>query len=706
MTCPCEGKNPQNLRELIKCVEPILFHKVIRPASLGDDTDTPADELQYKNVLLTYEANNHSYLYSSDGVPTFISLGDVDTAALEAAIQELREQLQAETAARQEGDNNLQNELAMETIARDVAITAESTARQEADEEFQAALNSNSNEIEAIKTTSVQKDTAVSADTSTVTITKTTGELTGPGSETGMPLPVASAESAGVMNSATYNAVQANAENIDSILNGAVLIENLPADPTQVELTAQWKAVTGKTQLINRASIYDKTNGKIWYYYTNVNEWQPADIQNPEINVSIATNDTAGIVKGSTEDGQVAVEADGSMSLNGYDGIQHDIDNLTQLVAGIEVPKMSNYVISAPTNQAGTTDSALVRFSQINDVVQFRASSYNTNTGGKSTFATNILTASEEHAGTMSRADKAKLNSLLEIKSLNDSLELDENGQLSVVGGGSDVNLLSTYTASPAEGDVYDASYVNSRLDNASLRLGETTVLETRGSVVIGSHSRATGVSVSVAVGYNCLAKNSSVAFGMSSEATGNYSVAVGAQYGAVPGARAVNSYTVALGSGSLTSRSKEVSIGGATWSGQQTPFTRFLANVTAGELPTDAVNLQQMQDYVAENAGNPFTEMETTRVQNLPPAVVTGFEDTTYGTDTITMHLDTKDLATGGVSVQELELEGATANTDEAGGHAGLMTAFQATQLAALAEAGATGTISTEDFNNAWEAA
>lgn len=83
MICPCEGKNPQNLRELVKCVEPILFHKVLRPASLGDDTDTPATELQYKNVLLTYEANNHSYLYSSDGVPTFISLGDVNTEQLD-----------------------------------------------------------------------------------------------------------------------------------------------------------------------------------------------------------------------------------------------------------------------------------------------------------------------------------------------------------------------------------------------------------------------------------------------------------------------------------------------------------------------------------------------------------------------------------------------------------------------------------------------
>lgn len=77
---------------------------------------------------------------------------------------------------------------------------------------------------------------------------------------------------------------------------------------------------------------------------------------------------------------------------------------------------------------------------------------------------------------------------------------------------------------------------------------------------------------------------------------------------------------------------------------------------------------------------------MALTRANNLPPAVVTGFEDTTYGTDDIIMHLDTKDLATGGVSVQELALTAATANTGEAGGQAGIMTAFQATQLNTLA--------------------
>lgn len=50
--------------------EYITFHRVDVPAQLGDDTQYPPLIGKYKNVLLHYEANNASYLYSSDGIPT------------------------------------------------------------------------------------------------------------------------------------------------------------------------------------------------------------------------------------------------------------------------------------------------------------------------------------------------------------------------------------------------------------------------------------------------------------------------------------------------------------------------------------------------------------------------------------------------------------------------------------------------------------
>lgn len=704
MTCPCEGTNPENLREVINCVEPTLFHRVDRPASLGDDTVTSADQLDYKNVLLVYEANNHAYLYSSDGVPTFISMGDVNTEELEAKIQQLFNELANETSEREQADANLQSQLT------DLGGT---TGQQIAD--LQYAVTSVSNDVTALQSTTVQKDTTVSADTSTVTLTKTTGELSEAGTETALPLPVASTESAGVMNASTYAAVQENSENIDSILGGAVVIDDLTPAPSQTELTESWKTATGKDVLINRASIYDTENKLVWYYYENANEWKSMPAGDAAVSVSIATNDTAGIVKGSTEDGQVAVEADGSMSLNGYDGMQHDIENLSQLVAGIEVPRVYEYTAGA------ASPNILTVAASITDTVQLSLQYANKKTGAGGFNTVVLPLSSDTRGGIMSATDKSKLDSLLEIKSLNDSLSLDENGQLSVVGGGSDVNLLSAYTDTVGDNDVYNAGYVNSRLNDINIS--------------IGSQTQTAGYA-NVAIGYL---------------------------------AKATNIQSAAFGSGSVTSRMSEISFGNPNES-NTARRQRYLANVKAGELPTDAVNLQQMQDYVAEHAGGgsgnlpdtiltavsftdtmlddsytsssvpvrgynfqkyntatgdmttvvytqrlagesvigsqpaaglvtaaerakinnitPLTAMEQTRVSNLPPAVVTGFEDTTYGTDTITMHLDTKDLATGGVAVQELALSAAAPATEGATGSAGIMSTVQATQLATLAEA------------------
>lgn len=71
--CDC---NPPKALE-IKCPgEVILFRKVEIPAEIGDDTSYPPRPGLYRNVLLVYKANNHVYMYSSDGMPTMISDGN------------------------------------------------------------------------------------------------------------------------------------------------------------------------------------------------------------------------------------------------------------------------------------------------------------------------------------------------------------------------------------------------------------------------------------------------------------------------------------------------------------------------------------------------------------------------------------------------------------------------------------------------------
>ncbi len=168
----------------------------------------------------------------------------------------------------------------------------------------------------------VQFDTTVSTDASTVTITKSTGALNGETpTEESLPIPVASATQAGVLNAATYQTIQDTSEKLETILGASVAVADLPAEPTQEELTSAWKTATGKTELVNGAKILDTTNGKTWTYYSNNTTWVSQDNNNPTIELKNFTNEAAGVIKGSTEAGKIAAETDGTGSVNGWDAL-------------------------------------------------------------------------------------------------------------------------------------------------------------------------------------------------------------------------------------------------------------------------------------------------------------------------------------------------------------------------------------------------
>lgn len=71
------GKNPPRVLE-IDNYEVVTFHKVVIKAVQGDDSDeSPVrpDNGNYHNAIVEYEANQHVYLYNSDGIYTQISWG-------------------------------------------------------------------------------------------------------------------------------------------------------------------------------------------------------------------------------------------------------------------------------------------------------------------------------------------------------------------------------------------------------------------------------------------------------------------------------------------------------------------------------------------------------------------------------------------------------------------------------------------------------
>lgn len=87
MDCNCGNKNEGNFPPSVLQVNstecPVLFHKVVIPTNFGDETETPVLMGERRNALVYYEVNGHTYLYSSDGVPTRLDRGGASVLYVE-----------------------------------------------------------------------------------------------------------------------------------------------------------------------------------------------------------------------------------------------------------------------------------------------------------------------------------------------------------------------------------------------------------------------------------------------------------------------------------------------------------------------------------------------------------------------------------------------------------------------------------------------
>ena len=375
-----DGCNTPGVIEINNPAETVMFYRVDVPASEGDDETIPPVNGKYKNVLLVYEANNHAYLYNSVGIPTRL-YGSTNFDELDYRPKYAGNEMTSQTDI-----PDVEATVEAEANARKAADEAEVNARKAADELLQTTINNEvserqenvselSNRIDAEEDARTQADTAISADLEQEIADRTAGDtaintainktvvtdfsvndtpsttsivldgakeniLTGATSTRSITLPVASGSQAGVINTSTYNAIQENSQNIDAILGGAVAISNLPAEPTQAELTTAWQTATGLTTLINGARIFDNTNEKNWTYYTNTTTWYATDASG-STTVSTATNTSLGIVKGdATTDGKAFVEADGSLSINGWDQITNNVADALSDIASLQTQKV------------------------------------------------------------------------------------------------------------------------------------------------------------------------------------------------------------------------------------------------------------------------------------------------------------------------------------------------------------------------------
>lgn len=356
-----------------------------------DDTVSPPQNSAYRNTIVKYLTTGHVYLYNSVGIPTLMNEGVVDNELSLDSVNPVQNKvitkaLNEEAEARIAADNATNNALQAEQETRAAAdaqlgkeIVEETQQREDADAGLEAIIDTKVDKVngKGLSTndyTNADKDIVdgleskldqdvlnsiqISSTTSTDVLVLEDGKVnlwTDSTNTHEVPLPVASPTSAGVLNSATFNAITTNSNNITNILQGTVAINNLPETPTQDELTEQWKTASGETNLINGARIRDTTNNVDWVYYGNINEWLSSASGGQSISVNTWTNNSAGIAKGSTEDGQIFAEADGTGSVNGWDTVKSNIANNASNITTLNTT-VSNLSATVSTNTSNISN--------------------------------------------------------------------------------------------------------------------------------------------------------------------------------------------------------------------------------------------------------------------------------------------------------------------------------------------------------------
>lgn len=355
---------PNLPKKEIKCAPELGITIVIIPAQSGDSEGIFAPKVgDYKNTLVKYLADSKVFLYDKDGNFTFVgasniegvtvdselSLGSVNpvqnrvvTKAINDAnayITSVSDSLGQEKIDRQDADGILQGNIDAEVLARGNAdgtlqdnIDAEVLARQGADGTLQdnidAEVLARGNAISGINTKlnrDIINDLVMTADANGVTFVEQKVNLdTGDTTSESDTLPAASTVSAGIITAAEYQSIIDAEELTHAILEGAVAISGISPTATQADLTTAWLTATGYDELINRAAIYDIDNGLIWTYYTNAQLWYSATAS---ITISTFTNSTAGTILGSTTDGNISANVDGTGTVAGW-------SNLVTTVAG------------------------------------------------------------------------------------------------------------------------------------------------------------------------------------------------------------------------------------------------------------------------------------------------------------------------------------------------------------------------------------
>lgn len=201
----------------------------------------------------------------------------------------------------------------------------------------------------------VQTDTKLGEDlSSTVTLIKTTDSLaSSQPTDTEIPLPVASATQAGVMNTEMYEQLQDATNKIQIILGNSTVVPTLPENPTDEQISDAYKEATGQTEVPNGAKLTGP-DGKTYIYNAATQKWETFSEGTGPVEIKPFTNDAAGSIIGNDVDGGVV--SDGGKGLvKGWDTAKGDIANNAAAIATAQgdITALQNRMATVEGNVTG-----------------------------------------------------------------------------------------------------------------------------------------------------------------------------------------------------------------------------------------------------------------------------------------------------------------------------------------------------------------
>ena len=186
------------------------------------------------------------------------------------------------------------------------------------------------------------------AEAATITMTR------GTGSQEQIPFPIASSVQTGMMNAQTYAGIVNLTARVDKLEASKTVfyVTFSSTSPTDSELTSLFTTVAGRAPV---AGDYLTDIAKSLTYGYNGTNWIKVETS---ADVPIFTSATPGLIKGSTVDGTVAAETDGTGSVNGWDNVKTTLNNHTESIGTIQssLSTVEGEVAGLNTNLMGKND--------------------------------------------------------------------------------------------------------------------------------------------------------------------------------------------------------------------------------------------------------------------------------------------------------------------------------------------------------------